>query len=534
VPAEVEVAQPSAAAPALASCPCESDGARIREAHGALLADESRLSPGVPAKLYLPRSTDEVSAALAECAQRGTSVVVSGGRTGIVGGAVAQEGAALLSLSGVLANPVVRWSEPLRAWTVTVAAGMRLEELQERLRRGEHAGDSPGPDRLFYPVDPTEVSATLGGTVATDASGARTLKYGPTRRWVQALTVVLADGCTLRLSRGDLRAVNGLLRIERQERSPLALATPAVPTPATKHTAGYHLRPDMDALDLFVGGEGTLAVVTEVELRLLETPAQTVGLCVFLRRDELAEQLVAAISAQDGLDPSALEYMDGPSLELLRAYRASAGQGSGVPPIPDAARSVVYVEASLPDPAEVDGFVARLEGPLRGCGVPDDDVWAGFEAQELAAMKRFRHALPERINSLISERKRGMPALTKIGTDMAVPMSALAAMMTAYRRGLASERLEHCIFGHIGNGHVHVNILPRTEDEMRRGRALYARFAEQAVALGGSVAGEHGIGRLKRPFMRIQYGEDALDAMRQVKRACDPAGLLNPGIMLPD
>ena len=253
-----------------------------------------------------------------------------------------------------------------------------------------------------------------------------------------------------------------------------------------------------------------------------------------MRQAELAERLVEAIGAEAGLEPSALEYMDGPSLDLLRSFRAGAGEASGVPPIPETARSVVYVEALLPHADAVDAFVSRLEGPLGRCGIASDDVWAGFEARELAAMKRFRHALPERINALISERKREMPGLTKIGTDMAVPLASLAAMMAAYREGLAEERLEHCIFGHIGNGHVHVNILPRTDDEMRRGRALYAALARRAVALGGSVAGEHGIGRLKRSFMRIQYDDRSLDAMRQVKLACDPLGLLNPGVMLPD
>ncbi len=525
---------PAALAPARAVCRCERDCTRISEAYGAFLADESRLSAAVPAALYLPRSTDEASAAVAECAQRGVPVVVSGGRTGIVGGAVAQQGAALLSLNELVADPVVHWREHLQSWTVTVAAGTRLEELQERLRRGEVGGEGPGPDRLFYPVDTTEVSASLGGTVATNASGARTLLYGPTRCWVEALTMVLADGRRLRLRRGDLRAADGSLRIERESAAALQVRTPAIPVPATKHTAGYHLKPDMDAVDLFVGGEGTLAVVTEVELRLRETPAQTVGLCVFARGDGIAERLVEAIGAEAGLEPAALEYMDGRSLDLLRAYRASAGEGSGVPPIPEPARSVLYIEGALPSEEAVEEFVALMEGPLGRCGLSTDDVWAGFDARALAAMKRLRHALPERVNSLISERKRDIPAVTKIGTDMAVPLPALATMMAVYREGLAAEGLEHCIFGHIGNGHLHVNILPRSDDEMRRGRRLYELFARRAVALGGSVAGEHGIGRLKRAFMRIQYDDDALEAMAQVKRACDPLGLLNRGVMLPD
>jgi D-lactate dehydrogenase (cytochrome) len=459
--------------------------------------------------------------------------VISGGRTGIVGGAVAQTGGALLSLDSLKAEPVVRWSERLQCHTATVAAGLRLEELQERLRRGDAAG-LPGPDKLFYPVDPTEVSATLGGTAATNASGARTLRYGPTRQWVESLTVVLADGSRLRVARGESRAAAGRLRIAREGGGALEAAVSAVPQPATKHTAGYLLGPDMDLIDLFIGGEGTLAIVTEVEVRLLAVPARTVGLCVFARSEQAAEQLVAAMRAEPGLAPTALEYMDAPSLDLLRAYRDAAREASGVPQIPDAARAVLYVEASFGDEADVDGFVAALEKPLAACGISADDVWAGFEPQEIQAMKKFRHALPERINALVSERKRALPELTKIGTDMAVGPQALGRMMAAYREGLEAEGLEHYTFGHIGNGHVHVNIVPRTADEMARGKALYREFARTAVALGGSVAGEHGIGRLKREFMRIQYDDGAIAAMRRVKEALDPAALLNPGVMLPD
>jgi D-lactate dehydrogenase (cytochrome) len=520
------VTVPVALQPATTRCPREHDAGRIREAYASALADESRLSPGMPVVLYLPRDTDEVSAAVAECAATRTPIVVSGGRTGIVGGAVAASGAALLSLDGLRADPAVSRGADGR-WIAAAASGVRLSQLQQLLVRAP-----AGETRLLYPVDPTETSASLGGTVATNASGARTLRHGPTRAWVEALQLVLADGRRLRLARGQVRAAGGLLRLEREGAAPLTVAVPDLPAPPTKHTAGYHMRADMDGLDLFVGGEGTLAIVTEVELRLVPAPPHVLGLCAYVRRDDEAERIVATLLA--GGAPDALEYMDGPSLELLRRRRASAGEASGVPLIPDAARGVVYIEASFDDESGMDAFAASIEDILARCGVGGDDVWAGFGAGELEAMKRFRHALPEQVNALVSERKRHIPELTKIGTDMAVPGRALAAMMSAYREGLAAERLEHYIFGHIGDGHVHVNIVPRSADEMKRGRALYKDFARRAVALGGSVAGEHGIGRLKRDFMTIQYDGVALDAMRAVKRALDPFALLNRGVMLPD
>ena len=179
----------------------------------------------------------------------------------------------------------------------------------------------------------------------------------------------------------------------------------------------------------------------------------------------------------------------------------------------------------------MDDIYARLEEILLDRDIPEDFTWAGFDSSDLEAMKAFRHALPERINSIIGHRKLNIPDLTKVGTDMAVPIGALAEMHDEYRQRLEEAHIEYCIFGHIGNSHLHVNILPRSMDELETAYALYTDFARRAVALGGSVAGEHGIGRLKKKFMDIQYNRQELELMKEVKRFFDPEGTLNPGVL---
>ena len=146
-------------------------------------------------------------------------------------------------------------------------------------------------------------------------------------------------------------------------------------------------------------------------------------------------------------------------------------------------------------------------------------------------MKRLRHALPETVNAIIGQRKRAVPELHKVGTDMAVPDAALGAMMDFYESRLAESGLDYVTFGHIGSGHVHVNILPQTLEELVRAEALYGGFAREAVRLGGSVAAEHGIGRIKKKFLPIQFTASQIAAMRAVKSALDPAGVLNPGVL---
>jgi D-lactate dehydrogenase (cytochrome) len=233
----------------------------------------------------------------------------------------------------------------------------------------------------------------------------------------------------------------------------------------------------------------------------------------------------------DRLSPTALEYMDPNSLSLLRQFREQQGDSSSVPALPEDARQTLYIEAGLASEEEMDLFAEKLELVLADHGLSMDEVWAGFTAREREAMKKFRHALPERINAIISERKRRMPDLTKVGTDMAVPLDSLGEMMEAYRSSLAQAGLEYCIFGHIGNGHVHVNILPRSPEDQTKAWDLYRDYAKKAVSLEGSVAGEHGIGRLKRKFMEIQYTGQEMTRMRSIKNCLDPDGRLNPGVM---
>ena len=148
-------------------------------------------------------------------------------------------------------------------------------------------------------------------------------------------------------------------------------------------------------------------------------------------------------------------------------------------------------------------------------------------------MKAVRHLIPESVNTLIAQRKQQYPRVHKLGTDMAVPDEHLETIIAYYKELLDKAGLEYIIFGHIGDNHLHVNILPRTDDEVDQGMELYRRFAKRAVELGGTVSAEHGIGKLKRQFLHIMYGDPGLQEMAEVKRALDPEWILNPGNMLP-
>jgi D-lactate dehydrogenase (cytochrome) len=158
-----------------------------------------------------------------------------------------------------------------------------------------------------------------------------------------------------------------------------------------------------------------------------------------------------------------------------------------------------------------------------------DATWLAGDEKEMIRLKDFRHAVPEAVNLLLDERRRQDPTLTKLGTDLAVPDECLAAVMRLYRDGLEASGLEYVSFGHIGNNHVHVNIIPRDAAEYRRGRELYGAWAREVVAMGGTVSAEHGIGKLKKDLLRTMYGGEGVDQMIKLKRLFDPTGLLNQG-----
>lgn len=507
----------------------------IATGYGDYLTDESRLAGGGVEALYFPTTTEETAILLDRLYDEGTPVCVSGGRTGIVGGAVPVEAKALVSLERLTLPIRVGYDHEHDEWFARVGAGTRLSELNAALRKRAFELTDPalyermGERVFFYPVDPTETTATIGGTVATNASGARTFAYGPTRAWVRAATVVLPNGNTATITHDKPQASRGRIVLRTHQGQEFAIPVRDIRMPFTKNTAGYHLKGSMSLLDLIVGSEGTLAVVTEVEVRILPLDPNRLYLLLYLGDGADTPALVDCLRNHERIRPLAIEYFDARSLDLLRDWRRRFGSSSHVPAIPEAAREAIYVEAPFEDEAGLDAIAADLRGIEAVHGVVHD--WAEFTPKGLEAMKRFRHQLPEAVNTIVGQRKHEAPSLHKVGTDMAVPDRHLRTIMTFYRKTLDASGLEYVIFGHIGDNHLHVNILPRNEDELRQAKSLYETFARKVVSLKGSVSAEHGIGRMKRAFVPLQYDDERLEAMRAVRRAFDPKGLLNPGVL---
>ena len=526
---------------------------RIEESYGDYLSDESRYGPAEADRLIIVRDEAQVADALVAAADAGVNVTVSAGRTGIVGGAV-PAGGVLLSLSDMKRVLGVR-RLPDGRFTVRVEPGLSVAELRERLLTkdlGVETSDDAGAqadleafladDRIyFYPPDPTEDTAHLGATVATNASGARSYRYGATRRHVHGLRVVLTTGDVIAVERGACAADGSLFVLARTDGSEAEVRVPGYAMPDTKNAAGYYAAPGMDLVDLFIGSEGTLGVITEIELLLTPAPEGILSALAFFGSDKDAVAFVrhargdgpVETPAPDVIVPLALEFFDSRSFEFLRSRKAEEGSSSEIPELPADAVAGVLFETEFTEDALFDIYEG-WESVLSAHGSSMENTWGGMEESELARLRALRHSIAEQVNGVIARANARYPEIHKIGTDAAVPPPALEEMLGFYRSELDGTNLEHVIFGHIGDNHLHLNIMPSSPAELRAGKELAARFAGRAVELGGTVSAEHGIGRIKHDFLRLQYGDDGMRQMAEVKKVFDPSCVLNRGVVFPE
>ena len=506
------------------------------------LSDASHMRDGRAERVMFPETAAEVADVLREASVSKTPVTVSGAGTGTVGGRIPFAG---IVLATDKLNEIKSVAHKHPGGRAVAEAGVRLADLQRFVES----------ENLFYPPDPTERSCFLGGTVGTNASGARTFKYGPTRQYVQRLKIALTTGDVIDLRRGDVSAsLTGQLEVPLGAGRLLKAQLPSYHLPQTrKHAAGYYVAPGMDLIDLFIGSEGTLGVVVEVEVSLLPKPVGLLSGVVFFKSDEdvlsfvaearklslanrqadtasrLAPLMEKALEVTDRsgktsassdddrsatLDARALEYFDSESLNFLRQKYET---------IPSEAVGAVFFEQETTSASEELLLQEWLTLVERHEALADDS-WFAVNEPDQVKLREFRHALPVLMNEWFARHQQ-----RKVSTDMSVPDEAFPEMLAFYRDTLRASNLRYTIFGHIGDNHVHVNILPRDDEEGAKARAIYLQFLKRAAALGGTLSAEHGIGKLKRDYLPLFYSEDQLREMVALKRAFDPAGILGRG-----
>lgn len=477
----------------------------------------------VPAGVAVPASIDDLRALVGWARTNGASLIPRGAGSGIPGNAVGP---------GVVVDLRERMPRILEVDSASATAVTSANITHAELNRAAKGYD------LRLPPDPSSSAwATLGGMVATNAAGARTVRYGPIRPWVIGMEVMTGDGELGWLSRGEATAP--LLR--QGVRSPglptainrfHAKVAPAILAHAEevrarfpkvrKNTSGYaldHWIASGDDLDLFVGAEGTLGFVTAIRWRLDRIPPARTGVRIALSSlDDLEEAVRALVT----LNPSALELLDRTFLDLI----ALAGRGEDRPDLPDGVEAVLLVEFERQEAAAARGAATDAARAVKELAA---DIVTALTPEEEHRLWALRHAASPILASLPPDR-RSMQVIE----DGCVPLPRLGEYVRAIREAARAEGITVVIFGHAGDGNIHVNALPELarSDWLGGIRRLFDRVSATAMALGGTVSGEHGDGRLRASLLRAQYGPEMVDLFRRVKTAFDPDGIFNPGVKL--
>ncbi|MDQ6847606.1 MAG: FAD-binding protein [Candidatus Dormibacteraeota bacterium] len=411
--------------------------------------------------VVFPASSGEVSGVVAVCAAHGVAVTPRGAGTGYAGGASA-DGGVILNLCRMTAVHALE----TEAQRIAVEAGVVTAAIHAR---ASAAG-------LYYPPDPgSSTTSTIGGNVACNAAGPHTLRYGATVDFVAGLTVVLADGRVARLGEG-------------------ADAPQLIP--------------------LLCGSEGTLAVVTEVLLRLIAAPAARVTLAGTFDDMDAASAAVAAIT-ESGIVPAALEFLDRAALDAIAATGAGdVAPGAG-------ALLIVEVEGTA---SEVNAHGEAVRAALAQSGARTLDHAAS--AEEAARLWKLRKS----VSAAVAKVQIG-----KVNEDVVVPRDRVAELVARSRQIGLDNTLGVVNFGHLGDGNIHTTFLidPRVPGDRLHAAAAAEQLFETVLSMGGSLSGEHGVGTAKLAFVERQLGSDQVALMRRVKRAFDPTGILNPGKKIP-
>ncbi len=474
------------------------------------LKDASNFS-GEASVLFIPENVKELQDIISDCYKKNIRITISGARTGLTGSAVPLEGA-IISTEKI--KKIIKIDSEKE--TATLQPGVVIADFQDEIK--QHG--------FFYAPNPTETNSTIGGNVCTAASGARTFKYGTTRDFVKELTIILTNGDSLKLKRGEIFENDGRIKIRTEQGNENIIPIHDINMPNVKHAAGYYLKKGMDVIDLFIGSEGTLGIVAEIEVGIVKIPEKILGLIVFFNNEENMLDFVLEvrdnsirnneIKYDENKDISArlIEFFDNKSLEILRQK---------FPQIPENCSGAIWVEQEYSSNNE-DIILTKWLEIINKYTSYSDSTWTALNENEHTRLMEFRHELPLQVYELISKFNS-----IKIGTDSSVPSNYLKEYYFYLKEQLERSGLTYFLWGHIGNSHFHANLLSKDESELLKAKEIYRNCMAKALELGGTVSAEHGIGKMKKEYLLQMYGEEKIEFMKKIKNVLDPKNVLGYG-----
>ena len=443
-------------------------------------------------KLFIVENKDDIIEIVKNANISKANLSIQGARTGLTGGAIPNSGYIIST------EKLNKHTLNIDEKTIWVEPGLKYFELNDILKEVD----------LFFPPNPTETSSSIGGNVGTNASGSRTFQYGATRNWVEEIKVILPNGEDFHLKRGQFIVKDKIefLNYSTQIKD--------IKMPTIKHAAGYYIKPNMDLIDLFIGSEGTLGIIYDIKLRLLEIPKHLIGLIVFFKnKKELFDFLGFTRDSNNSLiSPRLIEYFDKNSLNVLKKHYSQ---------LKDDFNSAIWVEQEVNDEL-MDKSLEEWYNLIENTSSFPDATWIATEDKQHHEFARFRHKLPEEVYEHLTGNNT-----FKIGTDTAVESHLFEAYYDYLYNELEKLELDYLVFGHIGNSHLHANIFYKNQEEMKLAKEFYMRLIKKTVSMGGTVSAEHGIGKIKKEYLYEMFPND-IELMRNIKQTLDPNLILSP------
>ena len=451
------------------------------------LEDTSNFKDGSAEKVFIPENEEEIFEVIEYAIKNKIPLTISAAGTGTVAGRIPKGG---VVLSTEKLNKII--DIDVKNKTAVLQSGVVVYNFLEEIKKFN----------LFYPPFPTEKAAFIGGNVATNASGEYSFRFGPTRKYVKKIKMVLTTGEVLEVKRGETFEKNGFLDYGK-----FKIKLPSYRTPDVKCSAGYYIKDNMDAIDLLIGSEGTLGIITEVEVFLVdELPERFIMLMFFDEKkgSEIPKIVSELKTKKDELVIYCLEFFDKNSLMFIKDEYNFIPENT----------IALYIEA---EKEKLDRWLEIVE--KYSC----KETVLSSSKKEYEILANLRYKLPEKINSYFKKINSA-----KVSVDASVPECKLEELFSFYKNIMfENPNITMVIFGHIGENHLHFNMFPKNQEEKIVCEEIYINCIKKAVSLGGSGFAEHGIGKLKNKYLELMYGKDAVLEMAKIKKTFDPHCILN-------
>ncbi len=498
------------------------------------LEDEAHLLVGNADAIYFPKDIDELISIVIEANNTNTAFTVSGGGTGLAGGRVplggwiiaTDEMKSITGGSTDWVDPESKISYQLKLEEhdnktafLTVPAAMTTRSIQNYCRE----------NNWFYPPDPTERTGFIAGNAATNASGARSFKFGATRPWVERLRIILPDGTELKVERDTPIGDSDIIHIN----SDTTVTRPRFALPSVrKNVSSPILTDDSHPLDIFIGSGGMYGIITEVTLRLISPPSEILSIFAYCISMKQAIDLVDMLRERRNKEmqpfPMTVEYLDDRAANIMRKKDSN---------IPVNTMAIVFLEQDIYSDEELESTLLYLEDYFDQMKIEDSSV--AQTHKEIEHHKYLRHIVPETVNAQAKSN-----GYSKMGTDYSVPedkyhdlMNYIKELSDKFEEEMESnsplgDNIGYAMWSHSGDSHFHLNLLPRDDNEYKRCKEIFVHLMEKVVELGGSIAAEHGLGKKEfnnKPAIHIQYTIEVIEQLIRIKRELDPKLLLNRG-----